>query len=172
MSFLKYLSFPFLIIIALISCGKIEKLPPEPHIEFRSFELFDTIDPLGNVAKGGRLKFAFEDGDGDLGLEAPTASQADTTNLFIILFRIKGGVPVPAPENDPLKPFNYRIPYMDRTGQNKILKGDITVTLLYLFYSVSDTIKYDFYIKDRAQNVSNTASTPQIVLIVNGIYYK
>ena len=44
---------------------------------------------------------------------------------------------VPAPDNDPFKPIAYRIPYMERLGQNKILKGTISVTFLYLFYSTS-----------------------------------
>jgi hypothetical protein len=169
---LSYLFILILITIFLKSCGKIEKLPPEPHIEFKSFEIFDTIDILGNNAKGGRLKFHFEDGDGDLGLNAPNSGQADTSNLFLSLYRIKKGIAFPAAENDPLKPYNYRIPQMDRLGQNKILKGNISVTLLYLFYSVSDTIKYDFFIKDRSRNLSNTDSTCQIVLTVNGICNK
>jgi hypothetical protein len=76
----------------------------------------------------------------------------------------------PAPVNDLLKPSSYRIPYMERLGQNKILKGTISVTFLYLFYSPSDTIRYDFYIKDRAQNVSNVASTNEIILSVNNVY--
>ncbi len=58
---------------------------------------------------------------------------------------------------------------MERLGQNKILKGEIAVTLLYLFYSENDTIRYDFYIKDRSGNSSNTASTCEIVLTANGI---
>ena len=78
------------------------------------------------------------------------------------------------PGNDIMKPSDYRIPYMERTGQNKILKGTIAVTFLYLFYSAedTDTIRYDFYLKDRADNLSNTESTSEIFLSVNGIYEK
>jgi len=76
----------------------------------------------------------------------------------------------PVADNDPLKPSPYRIPYMERLGQNKILKGTISVTFLYLFYSPTDTIRYDFYIKDRALNESNVASTSEIVLSVNKTY--
>ena len=46
---------------------------------------------------------------------------------------------------------------MERLGQNKILKGTISVTFLYRLILPADTIKYDFYIKDRAYNVSNVA---------------
>ena len=77
---------------------------------------------------------------------------------------------VPAPANDPLMPSSYRIPYMEREGQNKILKGTIDVTFLYLFYNPADTIKYDFYIKDRALNESNIVSTNEIILGQNNTY--
>lgn len=167
------LKFPLLItilLIALAACKKIESLPPVPRIEYRSFSVYDTIDPLGNPAKAGRLKFYFEDGDGNIGLNDPTGSLTDTTNLFFTLFRKEGGAMITAPENDPLYPSSYRIPYMSRPGQNKILKGTISVIFMYLFYEPSDTIKYDFYIKDRTENVSNTESTGEIIISVNNTY--
>jgi hypothetical protein len=172
---MKKIKYLFLIIISFLildSCQKVEQLSAVPHIEYTSFSIFDTTDILGNKSKGGRLKFHFEDGDGDLGLNAPTATgdQTDSTNLFFTLFRKEGGVMVPAPDNDPLKPSAYRIPYMERLGQNKIMKGTISVTFLYLFYYPGDTIRYDFYIKDRALNESNVASTSEIVLSVNKTY--
>ena len=106
----------------LFSCTPIETLPPVPSIEYRSFSVFDTTDILGNRAKGGRLTFYFEDGDGDLGLNAPLLPDADTTNIFFNLYRKINGELVQAGENDPLKPSGYRIPFMTRVGQNKILR--------------------------------------------------
>ena len=152
-----------------VSCGKIEKLPPEPSIKFTSFEIFDSMDILGNLDKGGRLKFYFEDGDGDLGLAAYQSTNSDSTNLFLTLYRKTKGVFTQVPDNDLLKPSSYRIPYMDRQGQNKILRGNISVTFLYLFYSQSDTLMYKFFVKDRAEHSSDTVSTCEIVLIKNGI---
>jgi hypothetical protein len=152
------------LILATSSCLKIETLPPEPRIEYRSFDVFDTIDILGNHALGGRLKFYFEDGDGDLGMNPPSGDVPDTNNLFITLYRKKGGIWHLGADNDPLKPSDYRIPYMVREGQNKILKGVISVTFLYLFYTPYDTIRYDFYIVDRANNASNEVSTDEIII--------
>jgi hypothetical protein len=166
----KYLTIIILSFILFFSCGKIEKLPPEPSISFMSFEVFDTTDILENIVKGGRLYFKFQDGDGDLGLPAPgLVGGQDTTNLFFILKRKAGSVFDTVPKNDPIRPSDYRIPYMDRQGQNKILKGNIKITFLYLFSSPTDTIKYFFNIKDRAGNISNTDSTCVIVLGKNGI---
>ena len=165
---------PALVLFSLLgmaSCGKIQNLPPEPHIEYKSFTVFDTTDLLGNTIMGGKLKFHFEDGDGDLGLAVPEDTEAaDTINLFVTLFRMTNGKISPAPDNDPYKPTGFRIPYMERTGQNKILKGDISVIFFYLFYSKEDSIRYDFYIKDRAGNLSNTVSTSVIPVYYPGVY--
>jgi hypothetical protein len=164
------LSFSLSVILIISSCRKIEHLPPEPTIEYKSFLIFDTTDILGNKAKGGRLKFSFRDGDGDIGMEQPSGEQTDTNNLIVTLYRKKGGEMVLAPENDPLKPSSYRIPYIDNQGQNKILKGTISVTFLYLFYSPYDTIRYEFFIKDRALHESNTVSTGEIIIGKNNTY--
>lgn len=167
---IKYLLFIFFLIHVFDSCKKIEQLSNVPHIEFTNFAVFDTADILGNHSKGGRLRFHFEDGDGDVGLNPIGANQSDSTDLFLTLFRIKGGVRTPAPLNDPIYPSSYRIPFMERLGRNKILRGTISVTFLYLFYSPGDTISYDFYIMDRALNQSNVASTTDIILSQNKFY--
>ena len=152
------------------SCRKSDKLSAVPNIKFTSFQAFDTTDILGNQARGGRLKFYFEDGDGDLGLNSPTNAGEDSTNLFFKLYRVTNGALVPATDNDPLKPSDYRIPYLTDIGQNALLKGTISVTFLYLFYNASDTIEYEFYMKDRAGNSSNTITTPEIAIIRDTIY--
>ena len=158
-----------LLTLSVMSCFKVEKLPPEPYISFKSFQVFDSTDILGNKVKGGRLNFSFEDGDGDLGLTAPNAkTRQDSTNLFFILYRKIRGVYKLALANDPLKPSSYRIPFIDRQGQNKILRGNISVTFLYLFSEPSDTIMYKFYVKDRAMHPSDTVSTCEIVFTKNG----
>lgn len=161
----------FFSVIALISCEDIQTLPGRPRIEYKNFSIFDTTDILGNSVKGGRLNFYFEDGDGDLGLAAPGENlSGDSINLFLKLYRLNDGVISPAPGNDPLTPTGFRIPYMIRTGVNRILKGNISVVFLYLFYTTEDTIRYDFFIKDRAENISNTVSTDTIPIFYNGIY--
>lgn len=172
---MKIKNYQVAFIIALLtlgSCTKIEHLSPVPSISFTSFTIFDTTDILGNESKAGRLKFYFEDGDGDLGLKVPSGGEADSTNLFFTLYRKTNGVMEPANPGDPLYPSPYRIPYMVRLGQNKILRGTVSVTFLYLFYSPTDTIQYDFYIKDRALHESNIATTSEIIISTNNVYRK
>jgi hypothetical protein len=166
----KYLPLILPALFLLGSCTKIEHLSPIPSIKFNSFTIFDTTDILGNVTKAGKLEFYFEDGDGDIGLKVPTGGQADSTNLFFTLYRKTDGVMELAAADDPLYPSDYRIPYMVRLGQNKIIKGTVSVTFLYLFYTPTDTIKYDFYLKDRALHDSNVASTSEIVIATNSVY--
>lgn len=167
----KYLVIIIITIIALGSCRKVVQLPPVPLVKFTRFTVFDTLTLLGKF-KAGRLEFYFEDGDGDLGLNAPADNVADSTDLYLTLFRKKEGIMVASKDKfDVLLPYpSYRIPYMERLGVNKILKGTISVSFLYMFYSQDDTIKYDFYIKDRAENVSDTASTCEIPVSLNGVY--
>ena len=145
---IKFLFVIFISILVLDSCRKIEQLSAVPQIEFTSFTVFDTIDILGNHSKGGRLKFKFQDGDGDLGLDAPTQGQVDTTNLFISLFRKNGVLWIPVSGLDPLLPSPaFRIPYMERLGQNKILKGSISVTFIYLSYRLQIQSNMIFILK-------------------------
>jgi hypothetical protein len=159
------------LLVLIVSCGKIETLPEEPYIEYTSFTVFDTTDILGNSIKGGKLKFYFEDGDGDLGLPDQTEeSDYDSINLFLTLYRLDDGVFTQAGQDDPLKPTGFRIPYMETIGQNTILKGDVTVVFQYLFFTEEDSIRYDFYVKDRAENISNLVSTSIIPLFYNGTY--
>jgi hypothetical protein len=167
---LRYLLPATAIFLCLFSCKKIEKMPAIPLIEFQTFEVFDSTDILGNPVRSGRLKFYFQDGDGDLGLKSPgnLAGGADSVNLFLKLYRKTDGEYTETLPTDPLKPSGYRIPYMTRLGQNKLLKGTITVTMLYYGYQPTDTIKYDFYIKDRAEHHSNTVTTCEIILQDNG----
>jgi hypothetical protein len=168
----RYLAIIITLFLFLNSCRKIEHLSPVPRIEYTSFEIFDSTDILGNSLKAGRLKFYFEDGDGDLGLEDPGTSKIESSDLFFTLYRKAGGVMAPAPANDPLKPGSYRIPYMERTGINRILIGTISVTFLYDPIRQSDTLRYDFYLKDRAGNQSNLESTSEIAVYYNNIYKK
>lgn len=165
-----------IIIIAIIiltgACRKVEDISPVPSIEFVKFAIFDTFDILGNRSKGGRLDFTFEDGDGNVGLKPPVANQPDTSNLFFNLFRKIDGKMVEAPANDPLTPSSYRVPYMVRLGQNKVLKGTISITFLYLFYTKTDTISYDFFLVDRDMNSSNIETTAEIIVSENKVYTK
>ncbi|MCD6565923.1 MAG: hypothetical protein J7K53_08255 [Bacteroidales bacterium] len=154
------------VLLSGLSCKKIESLPEIPSISFKNFTLIDTIDALGNEGKIGELTFDFEDGDGDIGLTQPDSLSADSTNfnLFFTLFSKTNGEFIEVSENDLETPLNYRIPYIEKEGQNKALKGEIQVDFIYLLFEY-DTIRYSFFILDRALHKSNVEITPEIALI-------
>jgi hypothetical protein len=146
-----------------LSCQKIESISEIPYIEFKSFDLKDTIDILGNEVKIGELVFKFEDGDGNIGVGQADSLYPDTTNynLFFTLFEKIDGQFQLVDEDDLETSLNYRIPYIENVGQNKTLKGEIKVDFYYLLM-LYDTIKYEFYILDRADNKSNVETTREI----------
>lgn len=155
------------LLIFTFSCKKPQQYPTIPQISYKSYEIRDTIDLLDNVVKRGKLKFYVIDGDGDIGL-----SEADSIapynlgslyyhNLFLTMYeKIDGKFE----KVDLTVPLNYRIPYVVPQGQNKTLKADIIVDIDFPQVINYDTIKYDFFIFDRALNQSNIISSPEIII--------
>ena len=159
-----YILIPAAILLA--GCPTPKVLPDIPRVEFRSFVLEEKPNPLGIVLTG-VLNFYFEDGDGDIGFHASldSLSQPDSVkyNLFLTIYEMVDGEyrMVDTSELD-TKPF-YRIPPLDREGQNKTLKGEIEVEIEYFVFDGDDTLRYSFYILDRAYNRSNTDTTTEII---------
>ncbi|MDP4186444.1 MAG: hypothetical protein Q8907_07595 [Bacteroidota bacterium] len=158
--------FPKKLIVLLLvagaivySCDKLETYPPVPEIHFKNFTIIDSATDY--YQKKGVLAIDFVDGDGDLGLD--TASTVDSLNadVFIKLQKKINGQYI----TDTSK-YNYIMPYMEKTGQNKTLKGTIKIKFEYTkaFINQYDTIRYYFYIVDRAKHHSNTDTTSDIGL--------
>ena len=62
-------------------------------------------------------------------------------------------------------PQNFRMPYIETSGQDQSLKADVIIKLEYPASIFNfDTIMYQFYIYDRALHKSNVASTPDLVI--------
>ena len=155
--------------VLFFSCRKIESYPVIPSIEFRSFTIRDTFyTSLGSQGKVGELIFSFVDGDGDIGFLSDSIA-TDTTSiydLFLTLYEKLNGEFFKVDDLEP--PLNYHLPYIEREGQNKTLKGEIQVKIEYfeLFKELLnyDTIKFEFFIIDRAFHKSNVEETDTIFL--------
>lgn len=155
----------FIGITALSSCIQFQTFPPEPHIEFVSFEKIPTTNGIDDQ---GILTISFTDGDGDVGLdENQTNPPYDTSstyyyNIFIKYFEKQNGEYVEV-ELNPSN--NGRIPNLTPVGEKKGLQGNISVDL-YINNPLSsfDTIKYEVFIVDRALNHSDTITTPDIIV--------
>jgi len=150
-------------LLILTSCEEIRSYPETPEVNYKGFNLFKTTDALGNDIIIGQLEFEFVDGDGNIGNEPPGDTiQADSLkyNLFLSLYDFDR-TEFRKVEN--LSSLNFRIPYIERQGQNKTLQGTVTVDLEYKTIKY-DTIFYTFYIQDRDFNHSNTDTTEVIIL--------
>ncbi|MCF8380432.1 MAG: hypothetical protein K9H49_12690 [Bacteroidales bacterium] len=156
----------FLMAVIFASCEEIKSYPEIPHVDYQSYSLFSTTDALGNKILLGKLTFEFTDGDGDLGLEQPEIADPPDSllyNLYLSLYEKDGAEFI---KREDINSLNFRIPYIEREGQNKTLTGTITIDLEYKVIEY-DTFFYTFQIVDRQFNKSNIDSTD--VLIFTGI---
>lgn len=169
----------FLVILLIAgfgSCKKVEKFPDIPRIEYMDFT--SIYNPDLEIFDRGVLRFSFEDGDGDIGLNNGdtlppfNSSSKYYYNLIITYFEMQNGelkeVPIlwfnPQTEQYDTLTLSARIPNLTPRGINKAISGEIQDTMfIYNFNSVYDTIKLEAFIVDRALNESNTISTPLIV---------
>ncbi len=147
-----------------LSCSELTKYSEIPAIEYSSHIAADTVDALNNPVRFVELKFSIIDGDGDFGLkDSDTLPPYDTifnNNFFTSLYGLNNGNSEIV-ENI-LNP-NSRIKYIEIEGQTTY-KADIYIEFSYSKSLVNyDTIKYEFFVVDRALNQSNTVTTPNIV---------
>ncbi|HYW95568.1 MAG TPA: hypothetical protein VE870_08280, partial [Bacteroidales bacterium] len=150
-------------LLAFSSCQKIQKYPDEPTVEYKGFNLFLSQDVLGNSILLGELNIGFTDGDGDIGIEQPdSAALADSLkyNLFLTMWVADSSKWVKSDEKANVQ--NFRIPYIERTGQNKTLSGTITVSLEYKTIQY-DSIRYTFYLLDRQFHKSNVDTSETVI---------
>ncbi|PIP54490.1 MAG: hypothetical protein COX07_05055 [Bacteroidetes bacterium CG23_combo_of_CG06-09_8_20_14_all_32_9] len=159
------------IIIALsvfwTSCRKPQKFSEIPELKFISIPLKDTHDTLGNPIRRAQLTFYLVDGNGDIGFnEGDTLPPYQITgdyyyNLFIEMYELKNGNFTLV---DLAAPFYFRTTNIEPVGQNKTLKCTIYVNLDFYIPVIWDSVKFDFYMYDRALHKSNIASTGLMLL--------
>lgn len=153
-----------LAVVLLLGCEPPVSLPPEPHLT--------SID-LTTEGDIGMLVLGFEDGDGNFGL-----SPADTVdafcpvcpfhhNIFCEYEELRDGVWTPISLDPDLGqvPFYYRAPRIEPSGQNKALRGTITVELAprYFLTSEWDSLRFAVHIVDRDLQSSDTLRTATVL---------
>ncbi len=150
-----------------VSCVKTEPVSTIPEITFKSLELAILVDTtLDQNLLVGILTFDFIDGDADIGVEEADASNTELPdsiryNLFLTPYSKIDGL-YSLIEYDSIPPYYsiIRDDKLDRIGQNKTIKGTITLTIYDL--PNYDTIRYDFMLRDRAGNNSNVETTTDL----------
>lgn len=154
------IAFILVLISVLFACKKSDQFSDIPYLEFRKYQLKDSVDALGNMAKICELHLYFTDGDGDIGLFDEDTIAPFDYNLFVNYFET---------QNDSLQqinvspPFHIRIPNLTPSGQNKSLKANLKYDM-DVTYRNSDTIKFELKLFDRALNESDWVGTGLIIL--------
>jgi hypothetical protein len=148
-------------VLLAVACEPVEKVSDVPEVTFKSFDLLE-MDTLDMKIMVGELAFKFIDGNADFGIDEGAQSE-DTVNLFLIAYQKVDGV------YDSLSMDTYGRKYtvwnnenMVRVGQNKTIRGEIKLDIFYFLTPPFDTIRYGFYITDRAGNRSNIDYTSDI----------
>lgn len=146
------------IVLLFSGCEKEESYSVIPEIKYIDFTASHTGSDLGTNTIG-NLSFSFIDGDGNIGFYENTNSTPESpkiNDVFIIEY---------VKENGTFKlkdTINYLLPYYEKGVYRKFLKGKIDIKLTRTKLS-EDTARYEFYIQDRAYNISNTDTTPIII---------
>lgn len=167
---MKKWGFFFIILLLFSACKKEEKFPVIPAIEFVSL---NKIDNGTGIDKRAALVLHFQDGDGDIGLNATdTQAPFDTAsayyyNFFIDYYKKVNGE-FQLIEFEDIS-FNQRIPRLSETLPESI-EGEITLELDINSYDLSstyDTIQFQCYIVDRELHKSNTITTSELIVKKN-----
>ncbi len=151
----------FIFVLVLSSCKKQEQYPIVPLIEFKDY----IIESGNGIDTAIVLIFSFKDGDGDLGFPD---EDSVSKSIHVYYYKKKDGVFILRVKPEDLANFDVKLPMFLNTGVKRPLKGDIEYSInvsldapaLYEF----DTIKVEFTLVDRASNVSNLISTPEIII--------
>lgn len=150
-------------LLGMISCYKTPEYPIEPVIKFDSYSFTNPYQALTD----GSMYITFTDGDGDLG----KTSNNDVVNINSIIIRNT--------KNNLIDTAN--IPYIPKKGTTDAISGKIEVKIynstlgggfideadLLLLQKPLDTLIYEVFIKDRAGHVSNTVTTPPLIVRSN-----
>ncbi len=130
------------------SCITPQEFPPEPFL--KNAQVSDTLIEAGVDSLV--ISFEFQDGDGDLG------NKKNDTLFNIFLIDNRTGFEYP-----------YQMPVLGNRDQ--AITGTVWVTIdpfninCRPFNDGRDTLRYQIYVVDRAENKSNIIFTPEVILI-------
>jgi hypothetical protein len=157
-----------ILVLGTFSCIKKKEYPINPDIEFKEFQNFSDDSAY--------FTFRFTDGDGDFGLNpedttgAYSSSSVHYYNLYMKYMYKKtdgswSGFFNPNPLVNDTQYYKFRVPFVEQTGKDKSMNGEVRVKLSELRPTSSHkNIKYVFYIYDKALHQSNVETTPEFTL--------
>jgi len=158
--------FVLLLLVVFYACVKKGYVSPIPVIAYENFITYGKDSAL--------FSFTFKDGDGDIGLsQGDTLPPFNSTGAYyydlIMTYYFQetdGSFHTyfnPLPTVNDTQTFKYRIPNITPQGQDKVLQGEIKVTMYSPYFITGHTVvKYNAFIYDRALHKSNVILTPPI----------
>ena len=143
------------------ACNKVPLYPDEPILTEGSFELLKNSIGQDTAVL---IKFKFTDGDGDLGLTAADTIPPYDKNLFVAYFQKVDGKfeKIVLPGSTDTLNFNSRIRDYNITGANAA-QAEVSLNI-NISVVLADTILFEYYLRDKARNISNKLSTGPIAL--------
>ncbi|MFT4757786.1 MAG: hypothetical protein ACI8ZO_000331 [Flavobacteriales bacterium] len=151
------LKIGLIIVLALTACDKSGNFPEEPIIKYEGYKIVDGWDSiLWQPATLCEITISFTDGDGDIGVVVDSTTD---NNLLVNYYEIKGGLTDTLDQID----FSSKIPVLTPAGQNKSLKGEISLEM-NITNRGSDSLIFDLQLLDRSVNASNIVVTPTIAV--------
>ena len=169
--------------LLLTACFRPPNYPDTPAIGFESIRNV----PISNGNDSVYITISYQDGNGDIGLDARAASDTMPpyqrslangqpnlffNNYFLNLYKKVNGRFVKVTFNAGEFSLNARIPPLN-PSRNSAIEGTLTYGLQFFYIfaeaytpriSRNDTVKFDVQIADRALNRSNIIETQEIIV--------
>ncbi len=174
----------FLGLLVFNACQKDTNFNTVPEIKFERFELYKNAAGQDTTVD---FIFSLTDGDGDIGFadnEIDKSCGADNFNLYIYYEEKNGTAYRPkklwtqvteiTKNCDTLVyfdsvqiAFNQRMQYIEPAGNSKGIEAEVRYRMDYVsaLILLSNTGRFDFYIRDRANNKSNRIFSEDLVLV-------
>jgi hypothetical protein len=149
------------------SCFKEPDFALSPEISFDSITSQIRLDQfIGATKDSVVVTIKFQDGDGDLGYnenQKGIAQETDDFNYLVKSYRRKNGK---FEFFEPLIPLSGYFPSLKTDSKPGPIEGTLSYTIEFFhsFTPKDDTLKFDIQIKDSAGNLSNVATSEEIVL--------
>ncbi len=173
-----------LVIFAMISsCKKDQTFSTTPEVTFDNFIKYSDAAGVDTAVD---FIFTIKDGDGDIGFlenEFNTSCGADNSNLYISYEEKNGAGYRPKKiwtqvtdittncdtniyfDSVQVK-FNQRMQYIEPPGNSKSIEATVTYRMDYIsaLILLNTQGRFQFYIRDRANHISNTAVSTDLLL--------
>jgi hypothetical protein len=180
---MKNLLLLFFVAIIIASCQKDEQFSTTPEITFERYDIYSDAAGIDTTVD---FVFSLKDGDGDIGFkdgEFNSACGADNSNLYLAYEEKLGANFVPKKIWTQVTDitancdtniyfdsvqvvFNQRMQYIEPAGNSKSIEATVKYRMDYLSAVIllSKAGRFKFYIRDRANNVSNVVVTPELTI--------